>query len=115
MNFSRVNLHVKSERMPELVDAARAPGDAIFDRFAHGSNFTVEKIDVIALDLEPSATVHSGAPLAERSHQAVCMAIVEVLRSRSQSCRRERLRAVVIDTSPVTAPVLEFPQPFRRC
>ena len=98
VNFARVNLDVKSERMAELVDAARTPGDTVLDRLAHRANFTVKKIDVMAANLEPSAAVHRGSPIAERSHQAVAMTIVQFLRSRSQSRRREWMLAVVINS-----------------
>ncbi len=98
MNFAGVNLYVKSQRMSELVDAARATGDAVLDSRAHRANFTVEKINVIAANLEPSAAVHSRPPLAKPSHQVVAMPIVQLLRCRSQSRRREGMGAVVIDS-----------------
>ncbi len=97
VNLARVNLHVKSQRMAELINAARAPGDAFLDRLAHRANFTVKKIHVMAPNFEPSATVHRGSPFTERSHQSIAMTIVEFPRSRSQSCRREWIRAIVIN------------------
>ena len=87
VNFARVNLHMKSERMTKLIDAARASGDAVLDRLAHRADFTVNEIDVMAPNLEPSAAVHPRSPLAKRSHQSIKMTIVQFLRSRSQSRR----------------------------
>ena len=98
VNLARVNLDMKSERMTELIDAARTPGDAILDRVAHRANFTIKKIDVIAAHLEPSAAIHRGSPFAERSHQPVGVTIVKFLRSRSQSRNREWMLAVVINS-----------------
>jgi hypothetical protein len=98
VNLARVNLDMKSERMAKLVDAAWTPGDAILNRVANRATFAVKKIDVIAPHLEPSAAIHSGSPLAERSHQPVGMAIVEFLRSRSQSRNREWMLAVVVNS-----------------
>jgi hypothetical protein len=98
VNFARVNLHMKSERMTKLIDAAGTSGDAVLDRLAHRANFTVKKIDVMAPNLEPSAAVHRRSPLAKRSHQSIKMTIVKLLRSRSQSRRREWIGAGVIDS-----------------
>src|SRR5208282_3229232 len=87
LNFARVDLHVKSERMAELIDAARTPGDAFLDRRAHRANFTVKKIDVMAPDFKPSSPVHRRSPFTERGHQSIRVTIVQFLRSRSQSRR----------------------------
>src|ERR1700735_289867 len=98
VNFPRVNLDMKSQRMPELIDAAQTPGDTILNRVAHRANFTIKKIDVIAANLEPAAAVHGQSPIAERGHQVVAMTIVELLRGRSQSGNREWMLAIVINS-----------------
>src|SRR5208282_2510630 len=98
LNFASVNLHVKSERMAKLISAARPPGDAFLYRRAHRANFTVKKIDAMAPDFEPSSPVHSRPPFTERSYQTICVTIVQFPGSRSQRCRRERIRAVVINS-----------------
>ncbi len=64
VNFARINLHMKSQRMPELIDAARTPGDAILDRVAHRANLTIKKIHVIAPNLE--AILRRSPPVPNR-------------------------------------------------
>ena len=41
VNLASVDLHMKSQRMPKLIDAARTPGDEILDRLPHRANLTV--------------------------------------------------------------------------
>ena len=65
MNFARINLNMKSQRMAELVNAAWAPRDAVLDRLAHCANFTIKKIDMMAANLQPSSAVHAGSPIAK--------------------------------------------------
>src|SRR5712692_4265324 len=98
VNLARVNLHVKSQRMAELIEAARPAPDAFIDRFAHRANFAVQEIDVMAANFEPSAAIHTRSPFAKRSDQLRYMPIVQLLRGRSQSHRRERTRRVVVDS-----------------
>ena len=98
VNLARIDLNMKSQRMSKLIDAARTPGDAIFDRLAHRANFTIKKIDMIAANLQPSSAVYTRSPIAERSYQVVTMTIVQFLRSGSQSGNRERMLVVVINS-----------------
>src|SRR5271155_5381584 len=97
VNLARVDLHVKSQRMPKLIDAARTPGDEILDRVPHCANFTVKKIHVMPSNLEPSTTVHGRSPRAERRYQSRRMTIVQFLRSRFQSHCREGTLGVVVN------------------
>ena len=77
--------------MAELMDAAHATRATVLDRRTHCPNLAVEKVHVMAQNLEPAAAVHPRPPFAERSHQPVGMTIVKLARRRSQRCRRERM------------------------
>src|ERR1700719_3887542 len=90
VNLARVNLNMKSQRMPELVDAARTPGDTVLNRVAHRANLAIKKIDMMSTNLQPSSAVDTRSPIAERGHKVLAMTIVQFLRSRSQSGDRER-------------------------
>ena len=97
MNLARVDLQMKSQRMPKLIDAARTPGDEILDRLPHRANLTVQKIHVMPPNLKPSTTVHRRSPRAEWRYQSLRMTIVQLLRSRFQSHCREGTLSVVVN------------------
>src|SRR5271156_1892140 len=109
VNLARVDLHVKSQRMPKLIDAARTPGDEILDRVPHCANFTVKKIHVMPSNLEPSTTVHGRSPRAERRYQTLGMTIVQLLRSRFQSHCREGMLGVGVNPQIDIGPLVSRP------
>src|SRR5579862_7519312 len=95
MRFAEINLILKSERMTDLIERIGLAGDALLNHFLHAPEIAIEEVDVIALDEQPAAAIHSRAPCTDRRHQFIGMAIVEFARRLRKFRDRKEMVAVV--------------------
>jgi hypothetical protein len=82
--------------MAELIDCIDFAADASLDHFAHSTQVAIEKIHLMVVDHEPSATVDARTPGAWRRDQAAGVTVVQFMRGHIElSDRKWRGRVIV--------------------